>query len=109
LAAASGAYHTAFDRYEKEMRAFVRLNQALGLKSADLMRSKEKKNVLTWLLEQVMRVAPGRLLEFFINRSTRRIHEAANAIPSNIIRPDPAGQPFGLRPDQPMFPRCICF
>jgi 2-polyprenyl-6-methoxyphenol hydroxylase-like FAD-dependent oxidoreductase len=80
LAAASGNYRTAFDRYEKEMRPFVTLNQDLGLKSAKLMRSKENKNVVTWLLEQAMRLAPGRLLEFFINRSTRRIHEAANAI-----------------------------
>ena len=80
LAAASGNYRTAFDRYEKEMRPFVTLNQDLGLKSARLMRSKENKNLATWLLEQAMRLAPGRLLEVFINRSTRRIHEAANAI-----------------------------
>ena len=76
LAAASSAYQTAFQQYEKEMRPFVALNQALGLKSANLMRSKEKKNVMTWLLEQIMRVSPG----LFINRSTQRIHQAANAI-----------------------------
>ena len=76
LAAASSAYQTAFQQYEKEMRPFVALNQALGLKSANLMRSKEKKNVMTWVLEQIMRIAPG----LFINRSTRRIHQAANAI-----------------------------
>jgi 2-polyprenyl-6-methoxyphenol hydroxylase-like FAD-dependent oxidoreductase len=80
LAAASGAYQTAFQQYEKEMRPFVMLNQALGIKSANLMRSKENKNVSTWLLEQIMRVAPGRMIEFFISRSTRRIHRAANAI-----------------------------
>ena len=49
LAAASGAYQTAFDRYEREMRPLVMLNQALGLKSANLMRSKEQRNVSTWL------------------------------------------------------------
>jgi len=80
LAAASGAYQTAFHQYEKEMRPFVALNQALGLKSANLMKSKEKKSVFAWLLEQVMRVAPGRMIEFFINRSTRQIHQAASAI-----------------------------
>src|SRR5262245_22549064 len=80
LAAASGDYQTAFDRYEKEMRPFVELNQALGLKSAELMKSKEKKNAFTWLVEQSMRIAPGRMIEFFINRGTRRIHQAANAI-----------------------------
>ena len=76
LAAASGAYQTAFQQYEKEMRPFVALNQALALKSANLMRSKEKKNVMTWLLEQIMRIAPS----LFINSSTQRIHQAANAI-----------------------------
>jgi hypothetical protein len=44
------------------------------------MRSKEKKNVFGWLLEQIMRLAPGPVVEFIINRSTRRIHQAANAI-----------------------------
>jgi 2-polyprenyl-6-methoxyphenol hydroxylase-like FAD-dependent oxidoreductase len=80
LAAASGAHQTAFAQYEKEMRPFVMLNQALGIKAANLMRSKEKKNVLSWLLEQIMRIVPGGMIEFFINRSTRRIHQAANAI-----------------------------
>ncbi len=58
------------------MRPFVELNQALGLKSANLMRAKERKNVMVWLLEQIVRFALG----LFINRSTRRIHQAANAI-----------------------------
>jgi len=76
LAAASGAYQTAFQQYEKEMRPFVALNQALALKSANLMRSKEKKNVMTWLLKHIMRIAST----LFINRSTQRIHQAANAV-----------------------------
>jgi hypothetical protein len=40
------------------------------------MKSKEKKNVMTWLLKQIVRIAPG----LFINRSTQRIYQAANAI-----------------------------
>jgi 2-polyprenyl-6-methoxyphenol hydroxylase-like FAD-dependent oxidoreductase len=80
LAAAPGAYQTAFDQYEKEMRPFVTLNQALGLKSANLMRSKEQRSVSAWLIEKMMQLAPGRMVEFFINRSTRRIHQAANCI-----------------------------
>jgi len=80
LAATSGAFQTSFHQYEKEMRSFVMINQALGLKSANLMTSKEKKGILMWLLEQIIRIAPGRMIEFFINRSTRRIHQAANAI-----------------------------
>jgi 2-polyprenyl-6-methoxyphenol hydroxylase-like FAD-dependent oxidoreductase len=80
LAAASGAYRAAFDQYEKVLRPYVMLNQELGIKSASLMKSKESRNPLTWLLARMLRLVPGRMLEFFINRATRRIHQAANAI-----------------------------
>jgi len=80
LAAAGGAYQAAFQQYEKEMRPFVGLNQALGRKSASLMRSEGKTNPVRWLLGQMMRRAPGRVLEFIIDRSTRRIQRAAKAI-----------------------------
>jgi 2-polyprenyl-6-methoxyphenol hydroxylase-like FAD-dependent oxidoreductase len=80
FAAASDTYQAAFRQYEKEMRPFVMLNQELGLKAANLMKSKERKNLFMWLLDQLMRIAPGRMIEFFINRSTRRIHQVANAI-----------------------------
>src|SRR5262249_38218611 len=43
LAATAGAYPTAFRQYEEEMRPFVTLNQALGLKSARLMKPQERK------------------------------------------------------------------
>jgi len=79
LAAAAGAYQTALQKYEKQMRPFVALNQELAVKSAQLMRRKEKA-VSAWLLEQIMRIAPGRMIELFIDRSTRRIKHAANAI-----------------------------
>jgi hypothetical protein len=62
------------------MRPFVMLNQALGIRSANLMKSKQKTDPFAWLLEQLMRIAPGRMIQFFIDRSTRRIHQAANAI-----------------------------
>jgi 2-polyprenyl-6-methoxyphenol hydroxylase-like FAD-dependent oxidoreductase len=80
LAAAAGTYQAAFAQYEKEMRPFVMLNQALGIRSANLMKSKQKTDPFAWLLEQLMRIAPGRMIQFFIDRSTRRIHQAANAI-----------------------------
>lgn len=84
LAAASGAYQTAFNHYEQEMRPFVQLNQALGIQAASLMCSQEKHNVLFWFFKQIMRVVPnrltGRLIEFFINRATRRINKVANSI-----------------------------
>ena len=65
LAAASGAYQTAFDHYETEMRPFVTLNQALGLKSANLMRSKEQRSVSAWLIEKMMQLAPGPMVRIF--------------------------------------------
>jgi 2-polyprenyl-6-methoxyphenol hydroxylase-like FAD-dependent oxidoreductase len=80
LAAAGGAYQAAFQQYEKQMRPFVGLNQALGRKAASLMRSEGKTNPVRWLLGQMMRRAPGRVLEFIIDRSTRRIQRAAKAI-----------------------------
>jgi 2-polyprenyl-6-methoxyphenol hydroxylase-like FAD-dependent oxidoreductase len=93
LAAASGAYQTAFHRYEKEMRPFVALNQELGVRSASLMTSKGK-SVSAWLLEQIMRVAPGQMVQFFIDRSTRRIQHAANAITlKDYATERPAGRP----------------
>jgi 2-polyprenyl-6-methoxyphenol hydroxylase-like FAD-dependent oxidoreductase len=80
LAAASGAHPRAFVEYENVMRPFVAANQALGLKSAKWMRSGERKSVVGWLLAQVMRIVPGRMTEWIINRSTARITQAANAI-----------------------------
>ncbi|HKC94660.1 MAG TPA: FAD-dependent monooxygenase [Nitrospira sp.] len=80
LATASGAHLHAFAEFENVMRPFVEANQALGLKSAKLMRSGEKKSVVSWLLTQLMRAMPGRMTEWIINRSTERINQAANAI-----------------------------
>ena len=80
LAAAYGTHLRAFAEFESAMRPFVEANQALGLKSAKLMRSGERKSVVNWLLKQLMRRMPGRMTEWIINRSTERITRAANAI-----------------------------
>jgi 2-polyprenyl-6-methoxyphenol hydroxylase-like FAD-dependent oxidoreductase len=80
LAAASGAPEMAFAEYEKAMRPFVKINRALGVESAKLMRSNEEKTISGWLLDQTMRIVPGCMVEFTINRSTQRISRAANAI-----------------------------
>ena len=80
LAAASGAHVRAFAEFENLMRPFVAANQALGLRSAKLMRSGEKTSISGWLLKQLMRMLPGRMTEWIINRSTQRITQAANAI-----------------------------
>jgi 2-polyprenyl-6-methoxyphenol hydroxylase-like FAD-dependent oxidoreductase len=80
LATASGAHPRAFAEFENVMRPFVEANQALGLRAAKLMRSGERKSVVGWLLKQLMRMVPGRMTEWIINRSTERITRAANAI-----------------------------
>ncbi len=81
LAAASGEkYQAAFNAYEEQLLPFVRRNQVLGVSAAKLMKSQGKNNLLIRLLMLLMRITPGRLIKFFINLSTRRIHQAANAI-----------------------------
>jgi 2-polyprenyl-6-methoxyphenol hydroxylase-like FAD-dependent oxidoreductase len=80
LAAASGAYPRAFAEFENPMRPFVEANQAVGLRSANLMRSGEKKSIVGLLLKRLMRMVPGRMTEWIINRSTQRITQAANSI-----------------------------
>src|SRR5262245_62202476 len=80
LAAASGDCPRAFAEYESAMRHFIDANQALGLRSSKIMLSGENKSVSGWLLKQLMRILPGPVLEWIINRSTERIRKAANAI-----------------------------
>jgi 2-polyprenyl-6-methoxyphenol hydroxylase-like FAD-dependent oxidoreductase len=80
LSAASGNHLRAFAEFESVMRPFVTANQALGLKSAKLMRSGERNSLAEWLVKHLMRIMPGRATEWIINRSTKRIREAANAI-----------------------------
>lgn len=62
------------------MRPFIGLNQELGMKAVKLFKSQERKNLFTWIIERLMHLAPGRLIEFFINQSTKRIDQAANSI-----------------------------
>jgi 2-polyprenyl-6-methoxyphenol hydroxylase-like FAD-dependent oxidoreductase len=80
LAAASGDHLRAFAEYESVMRPFVEANQALGLRSSKIMRSGERKSVSGWLLKEFMRIMPGPVTEWLINRGTERIRKAANAI-----------------------------
>jgi 2-polyprenyl-6-methoxyphenol hydroxylase-like FAD-dependent oxidoreductase len=80
LAATSGDCLRAFADYENAMRPFVEANQALGLRSSKIMLSGKNKSVSGWLLKQFMRIMPGAVLEWIINRSTERITKAANAI-----------------------------
>lgn len=80
LALAKGNYQSAFDQFEKIMRPYIKINQELGIRAAKLFRSQEKRNPVTWLIGKLMHILPGRLVEFFINRATKRINQAANYI-----------------------------
>lgn len=80
LALAKGKYLLGFEHYEQEMRPFIEMNQELGVRSAKLFTSQQRKNPLSWFLEKLMQIAPGKLIEYFIMRATKRIHKAANAI-----------------------------
>jgi 2-polyprenyl-6-methoxyphenol hydroxylase-like FAD-dependent oxidoreductase len=80
LAAAKREYNQAFDEYEKEMRPFVKANQALGIKASKIMKLNEEKNLLAKVSQYLMKIAPGILTKFMINRSTRQINQAANGI-----------------------------
>lgn len=80
LALAKDNYESAFGEFDKIMRPYINQNQALGIRAAKLFRSQEKKNPITWLIGKLMNILPGRLIEFFINRATKRINIAANSI-----------------------------
>jgi len=80
LAVSKGDYQKAFVSYEEQMRPFVKINQALGVTAAKIMRSQEKNNFISWLLKYLMNFAPGSWIKFFINLSTKRIQRAANSI-----------------------------
>lgn len=89
LALTSGDYRSAFNHFEQEMAPFVHVNQALGIRAAKLMRSHEKKTLFMMIHEQILRIAPGRLIKFYINRASRRINHAANAIVLKTYSPPP--------------------
>lgn len=83
LGSANGDYQKAFEQYEKLMRPFIKLNQALGLRASERMKAHERNDLLSNVLQFLMKVMPGQLAKFFINRSTRQINQAANAINLN--------------------------
>jgi 2-polyprenyl-6-methoxyphenol hydroxylase-like FAD-dependent oxidoreductase len=64
LAAASGDHLIAFAKYEKEMRSFIKCNQAIGTRSAKIFRAHATNRPMAWLHEQLMRFMPGRLVQW---------------------------------------------
>jgi 2-polyprenyl-6-methoxyphenol hydroxylase-like FAD-dependent oxidoreductase len=80
LALAKGNHKLAFERFNQIMRPYVSANQELGIRAGKLFRAQEKKNPLSWLIAKTMMLLPGRLVEFFITRTTKRINKAANSI-----------------------------
>jgi 2-polyprenyl-6-methoxyphenol hydroxylase-like FAD-dependent oxidoreductase len=70
LAAARGGHEAAFAEYDRAMRPFIAVNQALGIQSAQFMTGPASGPV----------ELSGREIESVIERSTDRIAEAAKAI-----------------------------
>src|SRR5262245_31497831 len=71
LAAAGGDHQTAFAEYDRVMRPFISVNQALGIQSAQFM-TQDPASARVEL--------SGGEIEAVIDRSTHRIADAANAI-----------------------------
>ena len=71
LAAARGGHEAAFAEYDRVMRPFIAVNQALGIQSAQFMTQDPASAPVE---------LSGREIEAVIDRSTDRIADAANAI-----------------------------
>jgi 2-polyprenyl-6-methoxyphenol hydroxylase-like FAD-dependent oxidoreductase len=71
LAAASGDHEAAFAEYDRVMRPFIAVNQALGIQSAQVMTQDTTSAPVE---------LSGSEIESMIDRSTHRIADAANAI-----------------------------
>jgi 2-polyprenyl-6-methoxyphenol hydroxylase-like FAD-dependent oxidoreductase len=71
LAAAGGDHQAAFAEYDRVMRPFIAVNQALGIQSAQFMTQHPASAPVE---------LSGREIEAVIDRSTHRIADAANAI-----------------------------
>ena len=76
LYAANGDHTTAFQNYEKIMRPFVEVNQNLARKAAKLMKTKERKTILSWLTKKMLDVLPGAAIKFVLDLATRRMEIA---------------------------------
>jgi 2-polyprenyl-6-methoxyphenol hydroxylase-like FAD-dependent oxidoreductase len=79
LAASAGDYHTAFTRYEDEMREYVEQNQTLALENLKGMVQRSRSQI--WFQTQMIRILPylpGK--ERIIGRITEAIQKAATAI-----------------------------
>jgi len=71
LAAAQGDHQAAFAEFDRVMRPFIAVNQALGIQSAQFMTQDPASAPVE---------LSGREIEAVIDRSTHRIADAANAI-----------------------------
>jgi len=80
LTIAKDDYVAAYVEYEKIMRPYVDINQALGIRAAKLFNSQKQNKLLGWLIKKLMVILPGYIIEFFIHGATKRIHKAANSI-----------------------------
>lgn len=80
LANGNGNYTRAFERYQNEMGPYVELNQAVGVRSAKLIKGEQNKNIFSLFLKLLTYLMPGSLLKWVLTHTTKRIAKAANAI-----------------------------
>ncbi len=70
---AQGDYKTAFEKYEKNLRSFVKKNQQLAIHSVQAVTGMGKSYLPRWLFKY--------WLEWSQKNTLKRIHKAANAYP----------------------------
>ncbi|KTD32031.1 FAD-dependent monooxygenase [Legionella israelensis] len=81
LASAKQDYTRAFKAYEEIMRPFIAANQRLGQQAANMMNSKDLiSQFIGKVIQKALKYAPGKLVQWIINLSSKRIQRVANSI-----------------------------
>jgi len=81
IASAKQDYASAYKAYEGIMRPFIGANQRLGQQAANMMNAKGLISQFTGkIIQQVLKHTHGKLIQWIINRSSKRIQRVANSI-----------------------------
>ncbi|WP_367607081.1 FAD-dependent monooxygenase [Legionella sp. W05-934-2] len=81
LAREKDNFAAAFMTYEDVMKPFIESNQRLGQQAANMMNSQGFiSQVIGNFIQKALKYAPGKLVRWIINMSTKRIQTVANSI-----------------------------
>jgi len=82
LAKAEGDHVKAFRAFEAEMKPFIETNQRLGQQASDRMTSQGGlvSKLVGKTMQAVLNYAPGKVVRWMINISSKRIQRAARSI-----------------------------